>query len=268
MLDIDNMSSKTVLKEQYKNTDKLKLRKSLHEKYSVNKVGFQKWMFEQYPFRAKMKVLELGSGRGELWNHYFENDRLQGYEMDITLSDFSDGMVDYLRQSYSGKRISIKKIDILDIPFEEDTFDLIVANSMLYHVKDIERALSEVRRVLKKDGEFYCSTLGMNGMMQYLYRALDELDIPYDHELNISFTLQNGMQILKKQFSKVERCDYEDALEIDKVEDYIEYIYSMASLVGLDREKYAVLLNYFNSKKVNGYLHIPKEYGMFVAGEE
>lgn len=157
-------------------------------------------MFEQYPFRKRIKVLELGSGRGELWNSYFENDILQSYDMDITLSDFSDGMVDYLQHRYLGKRISLKKIDILDIPFEKDTFDLIIANSMLYHVRDIDLALSEVKRVLKKDGLFYCSTFGMNGMTQYLYHALDALGIPYDHESNISFTLQNGMQLLRKQF--------------------------------------------------------------------
>ena len=55
------------LKEQYKNDDNLKLRRSLHDKYSVNKIGFQKWMFEQYPFYPKMKILELGSGNGENW---------------------------------------------------------------------------------------------------------------------------------------------------------------------------------------------------------
>lgn len=144
---------------------------------------------------------------------------------------------------------------------------IVIANSMLYHVKDIDLALSEVKRVLKKDGLFYCSTFGINGMMQYLYHALDELSIPYNHDSNISFTLQNGMQLLKKQFSNVERYDYKDALEIDKVEDYLEYIYSMASMQGLERKYYDILLNYFNLKKVNGYLHVPKEYGMFVAGE-
>lgn len=268
MIDINNMSSKTVIREQYKNTDNLELRKSLHDKYSVNKVGFHKWMFEQYPFRTKIKVLELGSGRGELWDYYFANDILQGYEMDIILSDFSDGMVNYMKERYLGQRIVIKRIDIIDIPFENDTFDIIIANSMLYHVKDIDLALSEVRRVLKKNGLFFCSTLGMNGMTQFLYCALDELGISYNHESNISFTLQNGMQLLKKQFSKVERRDYEDALVIDVVEDYLEYIYSMASMQGLERKYYDILLNYFNSKKVNGYLHVPKEYGMFVAGKE
>ena len=58
MIDNNHMTNKTVLQEQYKNTENLKLRKSLHEKYSINKIGFQKWMFEQYPFRPKMKVLD------------------------------------------------------------------------------------------------------------------------------------------------------------------------------------------------------------------
>lgn len=268
MIDINNMSNKSLVKEQYKNTDNLKLRKSLHEKYSVNKVGFHRWMFEQYPFSPKMKILELGSGRGELWGCYFENDALQGYEMDITLSDLSEGMVDHIGRIYAGKRISVKKVDIMDIPFENETFDLIIANSMLYHVKDIDSALAEVRRVLKKGGLFFCATSGENGMTRFLYDALDELGIPYSHEFAISFTLQNGMQMLKKQFAKVERRDYEDALEIDVIEDYLAYIYSMASMQGLERRYYDKLLNYFSSKKVNGYLHIPKEYGMFVAAKE
>ena len=265
MLNIDNMSNRTILMEQYKNTGNLELRQGLHEKYSTNKMGFSRWMFEQYPFGPGCKVLELGSGRGDLWTYYYENDVLQGYEMDITLSDFSDGMVDYMRQRYSGKKISVKKIDILDIPFEKDSFDLIIANSMLYHVKDIDLALSEVSRVLKKDGKFFCSTLGMNGMTSFLYQSLDKLGISYNQKINISFTLQNGKQLLKKQFEKVERRDYEDALEIDRIEDYLEYIYSMSSMQGLERKYYDIMFNYFNSQKVNGYLHVPKEYGMFVA---
>ena len=123
MIDITNMSNKTLVQEQYKNINNLKLRKGLHEKYGTNKVGLHKWMFDQYPFCSKMKVLELGSGRGELWEYYFENEELKGYDMDITLSDLSDGMVEHIRQSYSRERISVRKIDILDIPYENETLD-------------------------------------------------------------------------------------------------------------------------------------------------
>ena len=233
MIHTDNMSSQDAVREQYKTTDNLKLRKSLHEKYSVNQTGFQKWMFGRYPFRPGMKILELGSGRGELWDYYFENATLQEYEMDITVSDVSDGMTEHLRQRFSGREMTVRKIDILDIPFGEESFDLVIANSMLYHVKDIDLALSEVRRVLKRDGFFYCATLGVNGMTRYLYHALDELGIPGYHDPDISFTLQNGAGLLGKHFSRVERSDYEDALEIDDIRDYMEYIYSMASMEAL-----------------------------------
>ena len=77
--------------------------------------------------------------------------------------------------------------------------------------------------------------------------------------------MQNGKQLLKKKFEKVERRDYVDALEIDRIEAYLEYIYSMSSMQGLERKYYDIMFNYFNSQKVNGYLRVPKEYGMFVA---
>ena len=76
------------------------------------------------------------------------------------------------------------------------------------------------------------------------------------------------MPLLKKQFDKVERRDYVDALKIDVIEDYLDYIYSVASMQGLEQKHYDTLRNYFNSQKVDGYLHVPKEYGMFVAGKE
>lgn len=136
---------------------------------------------------------------------------------------------------------------------------------MLYHVKDIDLALSEVKRVLKKDGLFYCSTFGEDGMTKYLYDALTDMGIPYNNDMNLLFTLQNGKKKLEKYFDHIERIDYVDSLKIDKVEDYIDYIYSMSSLQGLKREFYSDLLKYFESKKKDGFLYIPKEYGMFVS---
>lgn len=266
MINIANMTDKEIVKENYKDTGKLKLRKSIHEKYSTNKVGFLNWMFSQYSFGKEKKVLELGSGRGEMWEAYFENQELLGYHMDITLSDLSDGMVNHLKELFAGKNISIKEIDIEKIPFEDETFDIIIANSMLYHVKNIELALSEVKRVLKKDGKFYCSTFGENGMTKYLYDSLTEIGIPYKNDTNLSFTLQNGGNQLKKFFDCVEEFDYEDSLKIDKVEDYVDYIYSMSSLQGMQQELYPELVKYFEAKKEDGFLYIPKEYGMFVSG--
>lgn len=53
----------------------------------------------------------------------------------------------------------IKKIiDIQNIPYEDNSFDLVIANMMLYHVPDLPRALAEVGRVLKPEGKLYTAT--------------------------------------------------------------------------------------------------------------
>lgn len=44
------------------------------------------------------------------------------------------------------------KMDIHDIPFPENTFDAVLCNHVLEHVRDDIRAMSEIRRVLKPGG--------------------------------------------------------------------------------------------------------------------
>src|SRR3979490_609711 len=54
------------------------------------------------------------------------------------------------------------------IPFRDNSFEIVTAFHVLYHVSDISCALREVRRILKPGGRFYCSTNG--------YRHMNALD--------------------------------------------------------------------------------------------
>lgn len=134
---------------------------------------------------------------------------------------------------------------------------------MLYHVPDLDRALSEVRRVLKPDGVFYCATYGENGIISYLSRLL----APYGVEdsLNKSFTLQNGEVILNTHFSHVERRDYPDSLAVTDVDDMVDYIYSLSSMTVLSTVPKADIRQLLQTRMAGGALHVPKEYGMFLA---
>jgi len=51
--------------------------------------------------------------------------------------------------AYEGK-VKIKKVDIIDIPFEENYFDVILCNHVLEHISDDALAMSELYRVMKK----------------------------------------------------------------------------------------------------------------------
>lgn len=52
----------------------------------------------------------------------------------------------------------IERIDMLDIPFADATFDLVIANHVLEHVADDERALHEIQRIIKPGGHAILQT--------------------------------------------------------------------------------------------------------------
>ena len=159
-------------------------------------------------------------------------------------------------------RVDYQVIDIQNIPYQDGSFDIVIANMMLYHVPDLHKGLSEVRRVLKPGGSFYCATYGEHGIMQFINDTLHDLGI--HGEVYKTFTLQNGEELLRNHFEEVAMCTREDGLEIPNVNDFVDYVMSMSSLAGTDNLKRDALNQAFESKLVDGVLYIPKEYGMFI----
>ncbi|HTL37604.1 MAG TPA: methyltransferase domain-containing protein [Kofleriaceae bacterium] len=64
--------------------------------------------------------------------------------------DFAPAMVEHARQLHPG--LDIREGDALNLPFDAATFDAAVAGFVLLHVDEPERALAEMRRVLRPGG--------------------------------------------------------------------------------------------------------------------
>ncbi|MBR4462923.1 MAG: class I SAM-dependent methyltransferase [Erysipelotrichaceae bacterium] len=250
-----------IIKEQYSTADNLDLRISIHDKYSVNRQGFGNWIFFHYQISEGMSVLELGCGNGDMW---LGKDDVIGRCSRLVLSDLSEGMLNATKEKLKDHNgIEYRLIDIQDIPFPDDEFDVIIANMMLYHVPDLSKGLEEVRRVLKDNGTFYCATYGENGMTEYIELLFD--DFPISRACNYNFTLQNGKEKLMRYFPDVQRLLYEDALEVTDVEDMIDYIYSLSGFSDLRDLPRNILRSVLEQNMQNGVLRVPKEYGMFIA---
>lgn len=254
------INSHQAVQEQYKSTNNLNTRISIHEKYSVNKLGFGNWLFSHYDLSPDIKILELGCGTGDIWK---SNLRLLDKSIQLLLTDFSEGMVASVRDAFGTQdHIAYDVVNIEQIPYEDHRFDRVIANMMLYHVPDLDRGLSEVKRVLAEDGYFYCATYGENGIIPFIAGLLGEYGVT--DTTNKNFTLQNGYGILKRYFSDIQRLDYEDALAVTDLDDILDYIYSltnMLSVAELDRE---TLKRILEKEMAGGVLHLPKEYGMFI----
>lgn len=251
------INEKESVSNQYKETSNLDIRIMIHKKYSSNKMGFSNWIYSNYEIEPEMKILELGCGTGSMWKENI--DVLNGAQ--IILTDFSEAMVNAAKDNLKEQKdIDYNIVNIEEIPYSNNEFDRVIANMMLYHVPNIPKALSEVSRVLKDDGYFYCATFGENTIISNIAKLL-EVD---STEKDWVFTLQNGYDILKPYFKEVKRLDYADSLEITEIDDLMDYIESLDGMHETFKMDKSTIKEKLTSKMKDGVLTIPKEYGMFV----
>lgn len=212
------------VKEQYKNSNNLSARLNLHS-FNTNKLDWQVWFFEKMDIPENSKILELGCGNGVLWQM---NKQAVKENWDITLSDYSEGMIQDSKKNINIEKIKYEIIDIQNIPYEDESFDIIIARHMLYHVPNIDKALSEVKRVLKPNGKFYVSTNGKEHMQE-----LNDLVKKYDKYIDFDtlkyadkFGVENGNEMLKQYFNSVSAEDFVGQIVVHKAEPVVSYVTS------------------------------------------
>src|SRR6185436_17970705 len=119
--------------EQYKDSSRLQARARLHADYNRNPYGWFEWMFDLYSgLPDNARILELGAGAGWLWLKTWQRIP-NGW--DITLSDFSPGMVAEQRSNLAQipRPFRYEEIDAQTIAYPDASFDAVIANHMLYH---------------------------------------------------------------------------------------------------------------------------------------
>jgi len=255
------------VKHQYSSDKNLAARINLHAKHSTNKQGFFPWLFEHYQFSNSGTILELGCGNAMQWKG--RTSKLP-HGSSLILSDFSHGMLEAAKENLSPiqDNISFMQIDIQDIPFPAGAFDTIIANHMLYYVPDIDSALAQVSRVLKKDGRFYATTISNNGggIGEYIRDVMKKFGVDAsEYAQNIPFNIENGSDILGRHFASVKRYDYVDSLAITETNDLIDWLQSSMFMSGFGEESIRELYEYFENIRVaQGSINIPKETCLFI----
>ena len=98
------------------------------------------------------EVLEVGCGTGALW----ANVAPLLPDLRLTLTDLSEGMLAAAERAVSPLTnvavAGVRTCDVQELPFPDRSFDVAVANHMLYHVPDPLLAAAELARVLRPGG--------------------------------------------------------------------------------------------------------------------
>lgn len=259
------MGMEKSLKNQYQNASNIAARINLHHLYSQNTQGWFPWIYEQCHINSGDNILELGCGDGTLWT---ENLSLIPDAANITLTDISEGMLRDTRRSIGSEdsRFHFQTFDCSHIPYEDNSFDLVLANHVLFYCDDIASVCREVIRVLKSDGTFICSTYGSLHMKEVsqLVSDFDDRIVLSADKLYERFGRENGEEILSPFFTNVLWNSYDDSLLVPDSETLISYVLSCHG----NQNQYIVDrfkdFRSFVKKKTTGGFYITKDAGIFI----
>lgn len=101
------------------------------------------------PGKDKIKILELGSGRGFLIKHLKE----EGF--DIIGSDFNKYNIKLAKEI---NNVNLEYIDALNIKMEDKSFDLVISVELIEHLPDVTKHFREVKKILNPGGIYCFST--------------------------------------------------------------------------------------------------------------
>ena len=253
------------MKNQYQNATNISARINLHSLYALNKQGWFPWIYEQADISPQMHILEIGCGDGTLWK---ENLSKLPANIHITLSDISEGMLRDARRSVGAAdpRFSFVSFDCHKIPFPDQSFDLVLANHVLFYCADISAVCQEICRVLKPDGRLIAGTYGKKHMQEVsrLVQDFDDRIVLSADRLFEKFGRENGSLILSPFFPSIRWETYQDSLLVPDSEPLISYILSCHGNQNqyiLDRYKE---FRSFVAKKTAGGFAITKDAGIFI----
>ena len=268
MLDLIHLTGmEKSMKNQYQNASNISARIQLHNKYSTNTQGWFPWIFDQCHMAEHSTVLEIGCGDGSLW---LENKEKIPEQLHVVLSDISEGMLRDTRRAIHANvktsRFDFQVFDCERIPYPDNSFDLVIANHILFYCKNLTSVFEEISRVLKTGGTFVCSTYGAAHM-----KEINELVSEFDDRIVLSadrlferFGKENGADLLAPYFQNIKWLSYEDSLHVTEPETLISYVLSChGNQNQYIIDHYKEFRNYVRKKTEDGFT-ITKDAGIFI----
>jgi Methylase involved in ubiquinone/menaquinone biosynthesis len=185
--------------------------------------------FELFPWVLDLAGIDAGDGRRVLdvgcGNGVYERLLHERGHVGLRVAlDLSAGMLPLV------KHATRMQADVQRLPLGTDSFDVVLAPHMLYHVLDRTAAAREARRVLRPGGVFIAVTNGENNFDEF--RGLVERAVGTAWKMTRPaeqhFSLENGAEQLRMGFEYVSRIDCPPSAvvvtDLDALRDYVESI--------------------------------------------
>ncbi len=265
---------------EYATDERLALRIRTHQRYTRPQVDWAEWVLTHVadvfrPPKRPRLVLDVGCGSGLYLDPLCDRLSSEGHLWSL---DLSLGMLRDLAKTLP-QNVTLVNADALSLPLPDACYDLVLANHMLYEIEPIDRALGEIKRVLRPGGCLVAATNSRHSMQAFFSemtqasRALGyAIEIP-PAPTQTRFTLENGRSWLAPHFPRLERHVLESCLVFPTAAPAVAYINSLQNAYGPQLSPgltWEALIKQVTSQieakvAARGVYQVPKTVGAFVA---
>ncbi len=209
--------------------DPLATRIRIHAQYTQPQIDFPVWVLDQWGWGGQESVLDLGCGSGA----YLAPLAARTAGRRVAADRFIGMLRDVQRTPAAPPLLAA---DALALPFPPGSFDLVLANHMLFLVPDLPRALAEIARVLRADGGLLAATnsaASMPELKELLRDARARAGFPGPAPapaVEQGFSLENGAAWLAGHFASVQTARLDSALVFPEPAPALEFVSSLQAL--------------------------------------
>lgn len=211
----------------------------LLKKYSKEPLGWSKWIFDQADLQEGQKIMDAGSGWGNLWR--CNMDRLP---QDVTVccvdkhNTHADAFYEYAKEN---SNFSFVWNDLETMEFAEE-YDCIFFNHVILFIENPTALYHKFSKALKKDGQFIC-TWGGKLLFENLAELLIEFMPSRANQINRVMKerrdrFHSREEVLASVFPSVEKRMYELTLHYENVRELAEFLQKYGEKTGFDFSDY------------------------------
>lgn len=185
------------------------------EKAKILEREWQKWI----SLNKETRILQIGCGPEDIIN-YFSKGTLYSI----------DPLADFYKKKF---KLDYQNVTFLQgrgekLPFENDSFDVVILANVLDHVESPKKVISEIKRILKKDGIFHFENLFYQKsflilskiwgpIKQFLTKEIFNVHHPFMFKLeDLQHLLSENFSILQEEVGR-EIAFYDDLKELKKI---------------------------------------------------
>ncbi|MCR5026971.1 MAG: class I SAM-dependent methyltransferase [Methanobrevibacter sp.] len=178
------------------------------------------WGLKHLNINSEDVILDVGCGGGINIRRMAEKAKMV-YGIDYSIESVKLSREVNRQEIYEGK-VKVLEGNVVDLPFEDNTFDIVTAFETVYFWPDIEKCFGEVKRVLKPGGTFLIGmeSNGSDNFIMKLSERLIDMTVYNDEEIkgflknnnysDITVYLRDGknkQEIIKKMDGSQTRTD-------------------------------------------------------------